>query len=103
LPFYFGLAAKTEDPLERMKFVVTYAISSLYLQDSGESYFQKALDPILGETFNSSFNDGTEISAELISHLPPISYILGVGPDNSFVYSAYYMERISSKLNSSKF
>ena len=36
------------------------------------------------------YSDGTKVYCEQISHHPPISYFLIVGPNNSYRYSGYY-------------
>jgi hypothetical protein len=38
------------------------------------------LNPIIGETLQGGYPDGTKIYCEQISHHPPISYFLCVGP-----------------------
>lgn len=47
MPIYFRMAARTSDPVERFKLVVTAAIAGLY----NGSKQQKPFNPILGETF----------------------------------------------------
>jgi hypothetical protein len=43
-----------------MKLVISAAIANCYVSTS----FLKPLNPILGETFNGSYNDGTLVYAE---------------------------------------
>ncbi len=62
-------AANTTDPIDRMKLVVAFAISGLCRQVS----FHKPFNPILGETYQSTFANGVEVYCEQISHHPPIS------------------------------
>jgi hypothetical protein len=62
-------AASTSDPEERMKLVVAFALSGLCRQVS----FHKPFNPILGETYQSSFPNGVQVYCEQISHHPPIS------------------------------
>ena len=47
------------------------------------------LNPILGETFNGEFEDGTQYYAEQTCHRPPISHFLLYGPNNSYMYHGY--------------
>jgi hypothetical protein len=42
--------------------------------------FAKPMNPILGETLQATLVDGTQVYAEQISHHPPISYFLIIGP-----------------------
>jgi hypothetical protein len=62
--------------------------------------FLKPLNPILGETVQGYFNDSTEVFGEQISHHPPVSYFLVVGPDNSYRYFGYYSYDAKAGLNS---
>jgi hypothetical protein len=58
------------------------------------------LNPILGETLQAKLTDGTEIYAEQISHHPPISYYLIIGPNDSYRFSGYYDIEVNPSLNS---
>lgn len=59
-------------PLERFKDCITSIVSSFHMSVS----LWKPFNPILGETFQANFDDGTQISCEHISHHPPISSFL---------------------------
>jgi hypothetical protein len=67
-------ACMTDDPVERFRHCVAFALSNSIL------YFdmEKPFNPILGETFQGVI-DGCPVYAEQISHHPPISSILLVG------------------------
>jgi len=73
-------AEAEKDPVERMKLVVTFAIAGL----SNTCTPKKPFNPILGETFEATFEDGTEIFCEQVSHHPPISNWEVIGPNESF-------------------
>lgn len=45
---------------------------------------KKPFNPILGETYQGSFPDGTQIFCEQTSHHPPITAWLVVGPNNAW-------------------
>eukprot|EP00475_Leptophrys_vorax_P040251 TRINITY_DN7435_c0_g1_i1.p1 TRINITY_DN7435_c0_g1~~TRINITY_DN7435_c0_g1_i1.p1 ORF type:complete len:537 (+),score=170.35 TRINITY_DN7435_c0_g1_i1:48-1658(+) len=67
---YISLAAQVRnDPVQRLKHVVTFAIAGLHLTCSME----KPFNPILGETLQGVYSDGTELFMEQMSHHPPIS------------------------------
>ncbi|GAM26095.1 hypothetical protein SAMD00019534_092700 [Acytostelium subglobosum LB1] len=68
-PDYLPKAAASKDPVERMKNVVAFAISGLHLT----STLTKPFNPLLGETFQCYFSDGTQVFCEQTSHHPPIS------------------------------
>lgn len=58
--FYLTRAANTDDPVERMKLVITSTIAFLYPSHQ----FEKPLNPILGETLEEFLDDGTTIFLE---------------------------------------
>lgn len=62
--------------------------------------FLKPLNPILGETLVASYPDGTEMFVEQISHHPPISYFLVVGPKEEYRFFGYYHFEARPSLNS---
>jgi hypothetical protein len=70
-PIYLTAAAYSDNPLQRMKFVMTSSISFFYATHT----FEKPLNPILGETYQAIMEDGTEIMLEQVAHHPPISYL----------------------------
>lgn len=55
LPLFLKQAAKSDDHLERLKLVVTFTISSIYMCTSQ----LKPFNPLLGETMQGQFDDGT--------------------------------------------
>ena len=59
-PVYLTAAALTDDPVERMKFVVTNALSYYY----PSHIFDKPLNPILGETYQGCLSDGSQVFME---------------------------------------
>ena len=58
------------------------------------------MNPILGETLQASFPDGSQVYAEQISHHPPVSYFLLYGPQENYQYSGYYNIEAKAGLNS---
>ena len=75
---YLAKAAKMSDKIERMKLFAVNVMGSLIAQLRG----QKSFNPLLGETFQSGFADGTEIFVEQTSHHPPITHFLTIGPND---------------------
>ncbi len=47
------------------------------------------MNPILGETFNGEFEDGTKYYAEQSFHHPPISHFMFYGPEELYTYTGY--------------
>lgn len=81
-PIFLKQAAVEADPVERMKLVITFAIAGL----SNTCTPKKPFNPILGETYQATFEDGTEIFCEQTSHHPPISNWELVGPGNMYTF-----------------
>jgi len=95
-PLYLNLALKTVDPVERFKLYVVASICYFYLTHS----FAKPLNPILGETFNGFYEDGSRMFLEQISHHPPVSYMLYHGPNEAYKFWGPSMFSASAGLNS---
>ena len=85
-PLYMGLACRTLDPIEKMKFCATALIAPNYYMNM----FLKPLNPVIGETLQTTYSDGTQLYCEQISHHPPISYFLVIGPRKEYRYYGYY-------------
>lgn len=78
-PKYLSEACSKTDPIERMKLVITFAISGIYMRANQ----RKPFNPLLGETLEGAYSDGTKIYMEHTSHHPPISSYLIEGPKNA--------------------
>ena len=76
-PYFNAAAMSSEDPVERMKHIMTASFSHCYPCHT----WDKPLNPILGETYQAYLADGTQIFVEQVCHKPPISYILMEGPN----------------------
>ena len=74
-PHFCNKAAETENEIERVKLLACALVGSCQYQMNQ----WKPFNPILGETFQGTFEDGTEINMEHTSHHPAISnfYIIG--------------------------
>jgi len=79
-PHFLNKAVESNDPVERMKYVISFAISGL----SNTCCAKKPLNPLLGETFQATFEDGTKIFCEQVSHHPPVTNWQVEGPDESY-------------------
>lgn len=73
--YYLGAAAKETDPVSRLKKVMAFAISGLYLGTRQE----KPFNPLLGETFQGTFDDGTLVYVEHTAHNPPTDHFDVIG------------------------
>ena len=85
LPFFMNKAADAKDPLERFKFIVALLVGGLH--NTCTQY--EPFNPILGETLESTFSDGTRLYLEQTSHHPPISHWQVYGRDDLFKFIGY--------------
>jgi hypothetical protein len=77
---YLPRAAQTSDPVERMKNVVACFVGAMTLSSGN---FLKPLNPILGETLQVDFTDGSKLYMEQTCHHPPVSSFYLRSPDDS--------------------
>jgi len=86
-PIFLTRAALADkNPLERFKLVITFVISGLHRA----TIQRKPFNPILGETFQATYADGTELFLEQISHHPPVSGHQVFGPDKIWHMHGYH-------------
>ena len=69
-----------------MKLVVAFVFSSIYMCTSQD----KPFNPLLGETLQGQFHDGTKFYCEHTSHHPPITNFLIEDVDGLYTMSGYY-------------
>lgn len=76
-PFLLTPASRVSDPVQRLLYTMAFVMSGLYLGSKQE----KPFNPLLGETFQGSFPDGTQIYVEHTAHNPPTDHfdIIGKG------------------------
>jgi len=79
-PLFLKQAAVEADPVERMKMVITFAVAGL----SNTCVVKKPFNPIVGETMEGLFEDGTQIFCEQVSHHPPVTNWQVIGPGEMF-------------------
>jgi hypothetical protein len=84
--------------LKKIKFVITATISGFH----SSLLWLKPLNPILGETFETYYEDGSHVYLEQTSHHPPISHFLVYGPNNNYKIYGYSNFTSSAGLNSLK-
>jgi hypothetical protein len=88
-------AAEATDPIERFKYVMVFILSGLHRGLAQK----KPFNPILGETFQCQFSDGTKIGLEQTSHHPPISAFDMRGPDDLYVYTGQHEYKATLGMN----
>ena len=95
IPLYIHKAVAAKTIKERMKVIVTLTFSSLHASMSQ----WKPFNPILGETYEGSFVDGSKIYCEHISHHPPITAFYVKGDGYKFYGSFEYLAKTSKTCN----
>ena len=85
-PIFLKRAALEIDPIERMKNAITFVVSGMHMVASQ----RKPFNPIIGETYQGIWPDGTKLYVEHISHHPPISSFLVEHVDGLFVFEGSY-------------
>ena len=84
-PILLTKARGVGDKIEAFKYVVSFSLSVLYL--SSEQL--KALNPMLGETYQFEWEDGSKMYLEHTCHTPPISHFYLKSSSNLFTVSGY--------------
>lgn len=97
-PIYLNLASLQNDPLEKFKFTIIATLSCFH----SSGVFLKPLNPILGETYEMLYEDGSKIYLEQSSHHPPISHYIMYGPGNSYKFYGFSNFISGAGLNSVK-
>ncbi|CAK4082701.1 unnamed protein product [Aphanomyces euteiches] len=79
-PTLLTKAAHATEPLDRLQHVIAFVVAGLHFC-VGQS---KPFNPILGETYQCGFPDGTAIFLEHVKHHPPISAFYMEGPNGLY-------------------
>ncbi len=85
-PHFLKTAGQKNDPIARFKDVIAFAAAGIYCSMKQ----QKPFNPILGETYQASFLDGTRVYCEHTSHHPPIANFLIEDPEGLFKFWGFY-------------
>jgi len=91
-------AAQATNPVERFKFCITFILAGMHLTPS----YRKPFNPILGETYQASFIDGTQVFCEQTGHHPPVSAWEVFGPNNTWHFWGYGVGSASGRGNTIK-
>jgi len=83
---YMPRAAAATDPVERMKNVVTCFIAAMPLTSGN---FLKPLNPLLGETLQVEYGDGSQLWMEQTCHHPPVAAFLLEGAGKEYSASGF--------------
>lgn len=96
-PKFLRMAAETNDHLERLKLTIAFAMSSIYMCVGQD----KPFNPLLGETHQGAYPDGTKFYCEHTSHHPPITNFLVEDRDELYRMFGYY--EITGKMGTNSF
>ena len=78
-------AGQSDDPIFRFKSVLAFAVSGL--RNMVKQW--KPFNPILGETYQAKFHDGSQICLEQTFHHPPISHWQVFGVEDCYHFFGY--------------
>ena len=78
-------AGSCKDKIESFKYVILFSLSALFR--SSEQL--KPLNPMLGETYECEWEDGSKFYLEHTCHTPPISHFYIKSSKNLFIVSGY--------------
>ena len=84
-PELLSKAGTCQNKVEAFKYVIIFALSALFR--SSEQL--KPLNPMLGETYECEWEDGTKFYLEHTCHTPPISHFYIKSSKNLFIVSGY--------------
>ena len=85
-PVLLTKAGSIGNKVEAFKFVISFSLSALFR--SSEQL--KALNPMLGETYQCEWEDGTKMYLEHTCHTPPISHFYLKSSSNLYTVSGYF-------------
>jgi len=85
-PVILKKASLVDNKLEAFKYVICFSLSAMYLS-SGQ---MKPFNPLLGETFEGNFSDGTKIFMEHTSHTPCVSNYYVNDIDDKYKFHGFY-------------
>eukprot|EP00472_Partenskyella_glossopodia_P014679 CAMPEP_0197522730 /NCGR_PEP_ID=MMETSP1318-20131121/7817_1 /TAXON_ID=552666 /ORGANISM="Partenskyella glossopodia, Strain RCC365" /LENGTH=370 /DNA_ID=CAMNT_0043075195 /DNA_START=185 /DNA_END=1297 /DNA_ORIENTATION=+ len=94
-PLYLNKAAQSKTPEERLKWAIAFVVSGLH----NGCKQKKPFNPILGETYQGTYPDGTNIFLEQISHHPPVSMYELEGPGKAWKLRGYNEYKASFRPN----
>ena len=84
-PILLKKASEQNDFIEAFKLAIVFAISGLFFSTNQ----LKPFNPLLGETFQGNFEDGTEVYLEHTSHNPCISHYFLQDKNKNYRYSGF--------------
>ena len=85
-PILLTKAGACGDKIEALKYVIAFSLSALFR--SSEQL--KPLNPMLGETYQCEWEDGSKMYLEHTCHTPPISHFYLKSSSNLYTVSGYF-------------
>ncbi|KAF1333650.1 Oxysterol-binding protein 9, partial [Globisporangium splendens] len=95
-PTLLKKAALSPEPIERMKYVIAFVTGGFHFC-VGQ---QKPFNPLLGETYEATYVDGTQVFLEHVNHHPVKSAFTVSGPKGLYTVSGIYEFESSTNRNS---
>jgi hypothetical protein len=93
MPYFLKLAALEKERFERFKYCCAFAVSGFWACCGQKKPFM----PILGETLQAFWEDGSSIDMEYTSHVPPV--INFISEDVSKLYKFYGKHELKVKVS----
>ena len=94
--FLSAAAAAGDDPVDRLRHVVTYVLAGYHRVFRK---WAKPFNPLQGETWQALLPDGTRIYLEQVSHHPPVSAWEMHGPHGAYIFHGASQPSVSYKAN----
>ncbi|PFH32105.1 phosphatidylinositol transfer protein [Besnoitia besnoiti] len=94
-PLFLARAASATDALERFKWTMTFAIASLHFGCCR----QKPFNPLLGESYQGGWRDGSKVFLEQTACDPPTTSFIVRGPKRLFSFWGCYAFKAQLKGN----
>lgn len=95
-PIILKKAGTCNDKIEAFKQVIAFSMSALFRS----SQQLKPFNPMLGETYQAHWEDGSEIYLEHTSHIPPISNFYIKDASGAYSISGYFDMGVEGMLKS---
>ena len=85
-PILLKRAGNLKDKIEAFKYVICFSLSALFRSTQQ----LKPFNPMLGETYQAHWEDGSQIYLEHTCHTPPVSHFYVKDAQGDYIYSGYF-------------
>jgi hypothetical protein len=85
-PILLKRAGNLKDKIEAFKYAICFSLSALFRSTQQ----LKPFNPMLGETYQAHWEDGSQIYLEHTCHTPPVSHFYVKDAHGDYIYSGYF-------------